>query len=161
MLGAALRQPSLRPLRLPRAIQLRGQLADALAAPAQRRWRVSSGQRFDQSLQILLPSRIEFDRLLAAPRGTTDPRRGQQRGRLFQFRHPCADHLPRHPARSGNRRNPAPPNARTLRRYEQAPRSFVEHLRNSCEPRPNCCEVCHPPQYKKTFQMEMLFPDDL
>ena len=34
--GAALRQPSLRPLRLPRAIQLRGQLADALAAPAQR-----------------------------------------------------------------------------------------------------------------------------
>src|SRR5271157_3255208 len=122
--------------------QFLSQLAYALTSPAQRRFRVASGGRLHQPLQIAAQARILRHRLLAPTTRTPHPARRVD-GRLLQFGRTAPDDLPRKARGSSYRRDASSPNGQTLRRRDQAPRSFIQSDSQSCEPLLNSGCVIH------------------
>ena len=87
------------------SLQLRRQMAHALARPAQRRLRIASRGRLDQLLQVAQQCRVFIPRALPSAAGFANPARSARAGGLAQLRQPSSNRVPRHPGRARDDRD--------------------------------------------------------
>src|SRR5216684_7732215 len=115
---------------MPQLLQLLGQLAHALARPAQGRFWISPRYWLDQSFEILAQARILAHVTLASPSCSTDSSLANL-GPLLQLLDPLADDRPGKPGRSRDHRNPSPSDRQRLAGCQQSPRPFIQFCRDS------------------------------
>lgn len=111
-------------------LQFLGQLAHALARPAQRRFRISPRHWLDQSFEILAQARIFAHVTLASASFSPDSSLAYL-GPLLQFLDPLADDRPGEPSRSRDHRNPSPSDCQRLASCQQSPGPFIQFCRDS------------------------------
>ena len=107
------------------------ELAGRQRRPAQRRFRISTSSRLDQSQQRREQGRIAGGHRLAAPALTTDPLQRRLPG--LQLSDPRRNPRPRGPTRQSHRGNPAMPQSPCLTSHHQPLGPFIQVRQNRLE----------------------------
>src|SRR5216683_2861117 len=129
---------------VPLCLERLGQLAHALARPAQRRLRIASTGRLHQPIQVISQSGVDHHHGLASPTRSTDATLADSHFGPLHFADPLLNRRPRHPCCSRHHNLATASNGQRLRRYHQSPYTLVHHTSERLVALPNTSLIHHP-----------------